>query len=177
MANTATLNRLDMYEACVPPLLRALNNLKGILAKGEAYAGSKKVGEQVILQSRLAVDMYPLVKQVQIAADIAKGAAARLSGSEVPSHPDTETTFAELYARLDKTIALLESVSESGFNNAETRNVTLKFGPKEYHFNGLQYLTGFVLPNVYFHVTTTYAILRHNGVELGKADYTGGYKF
>jgi len=119
--------------------------------------------------------MYPLSRQVQIATDMVKGCAARLAGIEVPSYEDTETTFADLQTRITKTVAFLQSVSASQIDGSEDRNITLKFGSKELSFLGQAYLLDFVLPNFHFHLTTTYAILRHNGVAIGKKDYVGNF--
>jgi hypothetical protein len=173
----ATLDRpadhkLDMYNATVPVSVRALTNLQGILTKAEAWATEKKVDPSTVLNARLALDMFPLVRQVQIATDTAKGAAARLGGVENPSYPDTEATFAELQARLQKTIDFINSVKPDGFKDSETRQIVLKFPSTTMEFTGLAYLTGFVIPNMFFHLTTAYAILRHNGVPLGKSDFS-----
>lgn len=164
----------SLYAYCVPPCVRALKNLAAVLKKGEAFAEAKKIDQAVLLNDRLAPDMFALTRQVQIACDVAKGAAARLSGQENPSFPDTETSFAELFARIDRTIAFVTSVSEAAFAGAENRTITLPtpFGTMEW--NGLDYLNSFVLPNVYFHSSMAYAILRNNGVELGKQDFLAG---
>lgn len=165
---------LTMFDATIPTLIRALNNLSHILKKGEAYADAKKIEHSVLLNARLFPDMYPLTRQVQIATDMSKGAAARLAGVEIPKYEDNETTFAELQARLAKTIAFIESVTPAQFAGCETREVAIPVRKVEVKFNGQDYLLKWVLPNVYFHVTTAYNILRHNGVELGKADYLRG---
>jgi hypothetical protein len=162
---------LSMYQASLPTFINYLNQLTHILKKGEEYAKAKKIEPSVLLQSRLAPDMFPLVRQVQIACDITKGGAGRLSGAEIPSFPDTETTFAELYARIDKTIAFFKTISAAQVDGTETKAIELKVGGNELKFKGQDYLLNFVLPNLYFHVTTTYAILRHNGVDVGKSDY------
>ncbi|MBW8881204.1 MAG: DUF1993 domain-containing protein [Asticcacaulis sp.] len=158
----------------MPIVLRALTNLKAILSKAEAWATEKNVKESVVLNARLALDMLPFVKQVQIVSDNAKGVAARLGGVENPSYADEETTFAELHERLQKTIDFVASVPQDGFDGAEAREIVLKFPSRTMEFNGLSYLTGFVIPNIFFHVTTAYAILRHSGVPLGKSDFLGG---
>lgn len=168
------ISSINMYQASVPVMVRALTNLKAILAKAEAWASDKKIDEKVVLNARLALDMLPLVKQIQIASDTAKGAAARLGGVDVPSWADDEATFAELTARVQKTIDFLSSVDAAGFEGAEAREVVLKFRTHTAEFTGLSYLTGFAIPNLFFHVTTAYAILRHSGVPLGKADFLGG---
>ena len=172
----ATLTRpatIDMYHASVPILVRALTNLKTILSKAEAWAEEKSVKEATVLNARLALDMLPFSKQIQLVSDTAKGGAARLGGVENPSYADEEATFAELHERLQKTIDFIQSVPAAGFEGAETRAIVLKFPSRTMEFTGLAYLTGFVIPNLFFHVTTAYAILRHSGVPLGKGDYLG----
>lgn len=164
---------LSMYQASIPMLLRGLDNLAAILAKAAAHAAARKIAPEVFLNARLAPDMLPLVRQVQIVSDTAKGCAARLAGIEVPSYADTETSFAELQERLAKTVAFLKSVAPEQVDGSEERAIVLKAHDQEIHFTGRTYLLGFVLPNFYFHLTTAYAILRHNGVELGKKDYLG----
>jgi hypothetical protein len=170
----ATITRIDMYHASAPIFVRGLTNLKNILSKAEAWAAEKGVKEDTVLSARLSLDMLPFVKQIQIASDNAKGAAARLGGVEVPSFADTETTFAELHDRIQKTIDFIRSVPQAGYEGSEAREVTLKFPNRTMEFTGLAYLTGFAIPNFFFHVTTAYAILRHNGVPLGKPDFLGG---
>lgn len=166
---------LTMYQASIPVFVRMLGNLSSILDKAAAHAEAKKIDLSVFVNSRLAPDMYPLSRQVQIATDMAKGCAARLAGIEVPSYEDNETTFAELQTRIGKTVAFLQTVSELQINGSEERTVTLKLRNNEISFIGQTYLLNFVLPNFYFHITTAYAILRHNGVELGKMDFIGNY--
>ena len=163
----------DMYQASVPVLIRYLKNMTTVLDKGAAYCAAKKVEPAVLTGYRLAPDMLPLARQIQIMSDGAKGCGARLAGIDVPSFPDTEVTFDDLKARIAKTIAFLEGLKPAQFEGAETRDISLKAGPNELKFVGAAYLTDFVLPNFYFHATTTYAILRHAGVELGKRDYLG----
>lgn len=165
--------QLSMYQASVPSLLRFLTNLSEILKKGEAYAAAKKFDPAVLVQGRLYPDMFPLVKQVQIACDVAKGGAARLAGVEVPSHADSETSFADLQARIEKTKSFIESIKPEQVDSSEDRAINLKVGGRELAFAGKDYLMNFVLPNVFFHVTTAYGILRHNGVEVGKGDFLG----
>lgn len=175
MPDTAvSVKTIDMYHASVPVLVRALTNLKSILSKAEAWAKEKNVKDDTVLNARLALDMLPFVKQVQIASDNAKGAAARLGGVDVPSYADTEATFAELHERIQKTLDFIQSVPQAGFDGSESRDIVLKFPNSTREFDGLGYLTGFVMPNFFFHVTTAYAILRHCGVPLGKADFLGG---
>lgn len=164
---------LSMFDACVPPMLRTLRALDTILAKAEAHAAAKKIDPAVLLASRLYPDMFAFTRQVQIATDHAKGAAARLAGLEVPKFDDNEQSFADLHARIAKTIAFVESVGAEQINGSEERDITLKAGPRELSFKGAAYLTGFAIPNLYFHTVTAYAILRHNGVELGKSDFLG----
>jgi hypothetical protein len=147
--------------------------LSVILDKAAAHAEAKKIDPAVFINARLAPDMFPLCRQVQIATYMVKGCAARLAGIEVPRYEDNETTFAELQARIDKTKAFLQSVSASQIDGSEERQITLKFGSRELSFLGQPYLLDFVLPNFHFHLSMTYAILRHNGVEIGKKDYIG----
>jgi hypothetical protein len=162
-----------MYQASVPFFVRMLGNLTEILKKAEAHAEAKKIDASVFINARLAPDMFPLSRQIQIATDGVKGCAARLAGIEVPNYPDTETTFEELQARIAKTVAFLESVKPAQIDGSEDRTVTLKLRGKDSSFKGLPYLFGFVIPNFYFHITTAYDILRHNGVVIGKLDYLG----
>ncbi len=164
---------ITMYQASVPVFQRMLTNLSGILNKAAAYAEARKVDPAVLLATRLFPDMLPLVRQVQIAADFAKGAGARLAGLEVPSFPDTEATFAELQSRLARTQEFLASLKPELIDGSEERPITIKGHGMEFHFKGIDYLTDFVLPNFYFHLTTTYAILRVSGLELGKRDFVG----
>lgn len=166
---------LNMYEASIPVFVRMLGNLSSILDKAVIYAETKNIDPAILVNARLTPDMYPLSRQVQIATDMVKGCAARLAGIDVPSYEDNEATFADLQARIAKTVAFLQSVSAEQINGSEGRTVTLKLRGREIQFLGQPYLLDFVLPNLYFHVTTTYAILRHNGVEIGKMDYLGAY--
>jgi len=166
---------LTMYQASIPVFVRMLGNLSAILDKAAAHAETKKIDPAIFVNARLAPDMFPLSRQIQIATDMVKGCAARLAGIEVPSYEDNETTFADLQERITKTVAFLQSVSASQIDGSEDRKITLKFGSKELNFLGQAYLLDFVLPNFHFHLTTTYAILRHNGVEIGKKDYVGNY--
>jgi hypothetical protein len=166
---------LTMYQASIPVFVRMLGNLSAILDKAAAHADAKKIDPLIFTGARLAPDMYPLSRQIQIATDIVKGCAARLAGIDVPSYEDKETTFVELQARIAKTVAFLQSVNASQIDGSEDRQITLKFGSHELSFLGQVYLLDFVLPNFHFHLTTTYAILRHNGVEIGKKDYVGNF--
>ena len=163
-----------MHDALIPPLTHMLGSYLSILGKAEAYA--KEKGEKVdsYLELRLAPDMLPLTKQVQIATDMAKGGAGRLAEVEIPSYEDNETTVAQLKERLKKTIAFLKGLDAAKFTGAETKEIHLKFPQRELHFNGREYLNNFVLPNFYFHLTTGYDILRQKGVPLGKQDFLGG---
>jgi hypothetical protein len=162
-----------MYAASVPPMIRSLTNLRSILEKAAAHAESKKIEPSVLVNARLYPDMFPLVRQVKIAIDVAKGAVSRLAGLEPPKYEDNESTFPELLARIDKTIELLESSDAGQIDGTEDMTIALPMHDKTVNFKGLPYLLDFVLPNVYFHVTTVYAILRHNGVEIGKKDFLG----
>ncbi len=164
---------LSMYQASTPTFIRGLTNLSAILTKAAAYAEARKIDPSVLVNARLAPDMFPLSRQVQIASDGVKGCAARLSGTEIPSFPDTETTFDELQARIKKTIDYLNTITASQIDGSEDRAISLKAGPRELSFKGKDYLLGFVIPNFYFHITATYAILRHNGLDVGKMDYLG----
>jgi hypothetical protein len=163
-----------IHDASAPLFVRALQNLSALLTKGEAWAKDKGIDPVVLLQSRLAPDMHPIPRQVQIACDAAKGAAARLSQSEVPSHPDTETTFDELRQRIATTIAFVNSIAADKYSGAEDRIITIPTPNQEFKMPGGMFLTGFAIPNLMFHVSMTYAILRHNGVPVGKLDFLGG---
>ena len=164
---------LSMYQASIPAFVQMLNNLSAIMDKAEAHAQSREIDPEVLLSYRLAPDMFPFVRQIQVAADLAKGAAARLASVEVPKHDDTEKTFAELKARLAKTLAFVQSFKPSNIDGSEDRDINLKLGEHTMSFKGQHYLVHFVLPNFYFHCTTAYDILRHCGVELGKRDFIG----
>ena len=164
---------LSMYQASVPQFLRMLGNLASILETAEGWAGEKKIDPAVLLNMRLAPDMFPLKRQLQIATDSAKGCAARLAGVEIPSYPDNEETFAELKARLHKTMDFLASFSPAQIDGSEDKAITLNFPSMELKFSGRDYLFQFVQPNFYFHLTTAYAILRHNGLDVGKMDFIG----
>jgi hypothetical protein len=164
---------LSMYQASVPVFIKTLKNLSAILGKGVAYAGSKKIDPSVLVSARLAADMFPLARQVQIATDGVKGCVARLAGIEMPSYADTETTFPELQTRIAKTIAFAESVTPAQIDGSEEKMITLKVGGKDLTFKGQAYLLNFVMPNLFFHAATSYGILRHNGVEIGKMDFLG----
>lgn len=162
---------LSMYQASVPVLVRHLTILSKILSKAEASAAARNIDPSVFIAARLAPDMLPLTKQIQIASDVSKGGAGRLAEAAIPSFADTETSFAELQERITKTIDYISSLKPEQIDGSEAKAISLKVGGRELHFSGQDYLLQFVLPNLYFHVTTAYAILRHNGVPLGKADY------
>ena len=164
---------LSMYQVTIPVFIRVLNNLSAILDKGAAHAEAKKIEPSVFVNARLAPDMFPLARQIQIATDAVKGCAARLAGVDIPSFADTETSFPELQERIAKTVAFLNGITEAQLEGSESKTVTLKVRGSDMEIQGLPYLTGFVLPNLFFHVTTAYGILRHNGVDLGKMDYLG----
>lgn len=164
---------LSLYQASLPVLARGLQNLSNVLKKAAANAEARKIDPAVLVAARLAPDMFALARQVQIATDTAKGCAARLAGVEVPSYADTETTLDELQARIAKTIAFVQSIKAEQVDGNEGRAINLKLGPREVSFTGQSYLLTFVLPNFFFHVTAAYAILRHNGVDIGKLDYLG----
>lgn len=164
---------ISMYQASVPVFIRTLNNLVGILEKGAKYADTKKIDPSVLINSRLFPDMFPLSRQVQIASDIAKRGVAQLAGIEAPQFEDTETTFPELIDRIQKTISYLDTFKSEQIDNSEEKTITLKMRDNTLSFQGMPFLLYFVLPNVYFHVTTAYDILRHCGVEVGKQDFLG----
>jgi len=164
---------LSMYEASVPVLKRALTNFSAVLKKGEDYAIAKKIDPSVLLTSRLFPNMHHLIRQVQIATDMSKGAVARLAGVEIPKYDDAEVSFADLQARIAKTIAFIDSLKPEQFEGAQTRDIAFKAGSRDLAFSGQDYLLTWAIPNLYFHVTTGYNILRHNGVELSKGDYLG----
>lgn len=164
---------ISIYDASTPVLVHGLNNLSGILKKGEAFCQSRNIDPSVLINARLAPDMFAFARQVQIVCDTAKGCAARLAGVEPPSHPDTETSFEELQERIRKTVDYLQSIDRGQIEGSEDRTITLKFPSRELQFSGRDYLFGFVLPNFYFHITAAYAILRHNGVDVGKMDFLG----
>jgi len=164
---------ISMYQASAPQLKKMLGNLASLLNKCQEFATSKNLNEQVLVDGRLFADMFPLSKQVQIACDQAKGGMARLAGIEPPKFEDNETTFDQLKARVAKTIEFLDSIKPEQIDGTEAKEI--KFSIKEWHFEfvGEQYLLTWIIPNFYFHVTTAYDILRHNGVEIGKADFLG----
>lgn len=164
---------ISVYEILLPSATRFLGGLDKILDKATEFATRKEIEPAVLLNSRLAPDMFPLTRQVQIACDMIKGGAARLSGNEVPKHDDTETTIPELKARIAKVLAFVNGIAPEKFNGGEDRDIVLQMRRGDMKFKGRDYLRDFVLPNFHFHVTAAYAILRHNGVEIGKQDYLG----
>ena len=165
---------MSFYDAVVPAYLQMLNSLTGLLTKAEAHCAAKKVDPSVLLGSRLFPDMLPLSKQIQLVSDFAAKGCARLTHSEVPSTPDTETSFAELKQRLAKTIDYVKSFKPAQFEGADTKDVTFPMGPdKTMTLKGQQFISNFSLPQFYFHAAIAHGILRHNGVEIGKRDYMG----
>lgn len=166
---------LTMYQASVPLFKTLLGALGNVLDKGVAFCEAKKVDPSVLANARLAPDMFPLIRQVQIACDMAKGAVARLAGAEPPTWEDNEKTFDELKARIARTLAFIDDYKAEQIDGSEGREITLKMGGTPRTFTGERYLIGFVIPNVAFHCTTAYAILRHNGVDVGKRDYLGNF--
>lgn len=164
---------LSMYQASVPVFLRALDNLQHVLRKGEAHAEARKFEPSLLLQARLTPDMLPLTRQVQIATDMAKNACARLAGVEPLKFEDNESSFAELHTRIERAIEYIKSFKADQIDGSETRTVTIKNRTGEQQFEGEGYLLHFVIPNLFFHTTIAYAILRQAGVELGKMDFIG----
>ena len=165
-----------MYTTSIPVFKQLLNSLSVILTKAEAYATEKKINPTVLLEARLYPNMFPLSRQVQIATDFARSVPARLAGVEVPAYDDNEQSFAELQTRISKTLSFIESLTPSQFEGSETREIVLRPGtPKEKKMVGHTYLSNYGLPQFLFHVTTAYAILRHNGLEVGKGDFMGAY--
>lgn len=164
---------ISMYQASAPRFVNTLTNLSAILDKAQAHVDAKKIAPEALTAYRLFPDMFPMARQVQIACDTAKGAVARLAGVDIPVYEDTEQTLAELKARIARTIAFIQSIEPAQLDGTEDRDITLKRGEKSTTYKGMQFLLGHALPNFYFHVTTAYDILRHNGVELGKRDFLG----
>ena len=165
---------ISLYATTVPVFKQMLSALDAVLGKAEAHCAAKGIDPNALLQARLFPDMFPLVKQVQIAGDFARGACARLAGVDIPKFEDTEKTFAELHALIGKTLAFVEGLTKAQIDGSEEREIVLRPGtPKEKKFTGQSYLLTYSLPQFFFHVTAAYAILRHNGVEIGKRDYMG----
>ena len=162
-----------MYQASTPRFAALLRNLSAIIDKAEAHCAAKKIEPSALTTFRLYPDMFQFTRQVQIACDTAKGAVARLAGVEIPKHEDTEQTFGELKARIAKTLDFIESVGAAKIDGSEEREIVLQLRSGERRFKGMQYLLGSAYPNFYFHITTAYNILRHNGIDIGKADFLG----
>ncbi len=164
---------ISMYQASAPRLINSMRNLSAILDKTQIYIDIKKIDPAALLQFRLFPDMLNLTRQIQIASDTAKGVVARLAGVDIPAFEDNETSVAELQARIAKTIAFIEGFTPAQIDGTEDKAIVTKRGDKETHYTGMQFLLGHAIPNVYFHVSIAFAILRHNGVEIGKRDYLG----
>ncbi len=166
---------VSMYQTSVPVMQRLMTNLIGILDKAEAHAKAKKIDEEVFVNSRLAPDMFPLKRQVQIASDMAKGAVARLAGVDIPKWEDNETSFADLKARLQKSIDYVGTFKPAQIDGSESKDISLTIGGQPKTLKGHQYLMTHAYPHFNFHITTAYNILRHNGVEVGKGDFVGKF--
>ncbi len=164
---------ISMHQASIPRFANILGNLSKILDKAQSHAEARKIDEAALVNFRLFPDMLPMARQVQIACDTAKGLAARLAGVEIPAWEDNEKTLVDLKARIAKTIAYIQTFKPSQIDGTEDKEIVVKRADKETRYTGIQFLLGHAVPNVYFHVTTTYNILRHNGVEIGKRDYLG----
>jgi len=164
---------ISMYQASVPRFVNILGNLSNIIDKAQAHVDAKKLDTAALTSYRLFPDMLPMTAQVQIACDAAKGVVARLAGVEIPAFEDNEKTLADLKARIAKTIGFIRTVTPAQIDGTEDKEIVIKRGDKETRYNGMQFLLGHAIPNFYFHVATTYNILRHNGVEIGKRDYLG----
>ena len=164
---------ISMYQASVPAFVRSLTNLAAILEKGAAHAQARKIDEAVLLEGRLYPDMFPLLRQVQIATDTARSGAGRLAGMDFPAYEDSETTFAQLQQRIRNSVGYLETLQSVQIDGSEGRTISWQTRSSTKSMQGLPYLMNHLLPNVHFHVTTAYDILRHNGVELGKKDFLG----
>ncbi len=164
---------ISMYQASVPRFVNILGNLSNILDKAQAHVDAKKLSDSSLTAFRLFPDMLPMTTQVQIACDTAKGVVARLAGVDIPAFEDNEKTIADLKARVAKTIAFIQTVPADKIDGTEDKDIVVKRGEKETHYKGMQFLLGHAIPNFYFHITTAYSILRHNGVEIGKRDFLG----
>ncbi|MEP6701737.1 MAG: DUF1993 domain-containing protein [Betaproteobacteria bacterium] len=164
---------ISMYQASIPRFVNMLGNLSAILDKAQAHVDAKKLDEQWLTGYRLFPDMLPMSKQVQIACDTAKGLAARVAGVPIPAFEDNEKTLGELKTRIAKTIDFLNTIKPEQIDGTEDKDIVIKRGDKETHYKGMQFLLGHAVPNVYFHIATTYNILRHNGIEIGKRDFLG----
>ena len=164
---------ISMYQASVPRIVNMLTNLDNLLDKALVHIESKKWNEAALTQFRLYPDMLPMTRQVQIACDTAKGLVARLAGVDIPAYEDNEVSFADLKQRIAKTLAFVNGFSAAQIDGSEDKDIVTKRGDVETHYKGMQFLLNHAMPNIYFHVTTVYAILRHNGIEIGKLDYLG----
>ena len=164
---------ISMYQASAPRFVNILKNLSALLDKAQAHCEAKKIDPLALTSYRLYPDMLPFTRQITIACDNAKGAVARLAGVEIPKHEDVEKSFEELKARIARTVRFIDTIKPAQIDGSEDKDIVLKLRAREVPYKGMQYLLGFALPNFYFHVVTAYNILRHNGVELGKADYIG----
>ena len=164
---------ISMYQASVPRFVNILGNLSNILDKTQAHIEAKKIADSSLTAYRLFPDMLPMTTQVQIACDAAKGVVARLAGVAIPAFDDNEVTLADLKARIAKTVAFIQTITPAQIDGTEDKDIVIKRGEKETQYKGMQFLMGHAIPNFYFHVTTTYNILRHNGVEIGKRDFLG----
>jgi hypothetical protein len=164
---------VSLYDVCIPVFTQSLTNLATLLDKAASFAGSKKLDPKVFPATRLIADMLPLSSQVQIACDNAKGAAARLAGVDIPKHADTETTIEELKERVTKTLDFIKTIKRDQVEGAESREIVLQFPQTTLKFTGIDYVTNFALPNFFFHVAMAYALLRTNGVDIGKRDFLG----
>jgi len=164
---------MSLHAVVVPTFLQTLKGLSGVLTKAEAHCEAKKIAPETLLTARLFPDMHPLTRQVQMASDFAAKSCARLAGVDVPSYPDEEKTFADLQKRIATATAYVNGFTEKQFEGAAAREITISAGPRTLNFNGASYLASFGLTNFFFHATTAYDILRHNGVEVGKRDFLG----
>ena len=165
-----------IYTSSIPVFKQMLGGLQTVLHKAQAHATDKKIDPNALLQARLFPDMFPLLRQVQVASDFAKSVSARLAGVEVPKTEDNEQTFEQLQTRIETVLAFIDSLDAAKFDDAATREIVTQAGtPKEKRFTGQSYLLNYGLPHFFFHTTTAYAVLRHNGVEVGKKDYIGTY--
>jgi hypothetical protein len=165
--------QISMYQASVPRILSILTNLEHLLDKAQTHVETKKWNESALTQFRLYPDMFPLTRQVQIACDTAKGVVARLAGAEIPAYEDNEVSLADLRQRIAKTMAFVSGFSPAHIDGTEDKDIVTKRGDVETHYKGMQFLLNHAMPNMHFHTTTVYAILRHNGIEIGKRDYLG----
>ena len=173
--NEDNIMTFSMYDASVPVFKQILGSLSALIDKAEAHAEAKKIEPQVLLQVRLYPDMFPFIRQVQVACDFAKGCAARLAGAEVPRHEDTEQSFGDLKARIAKVIAFIDTLSQDDIAASAQRDITTSSGANAKQFKGQVYLLHYAMPHFYFHATTAYDLLRHNGVEVGKKDFVGSF--